>query len=234
MNCRLIKLNIGGYKYWTTSTTLTKYPDTFFSSLLSETIPATKDEEGAYFIDRDGQFFSPILTWLRTNEISIPNTMTVEDVLREAIFYSIQPLVDILLEIIKPKSVEENNNKIPLHCPPEIERYVMDYWSRHEKTILSILHMLNKEGYLSITVQIIPGHRQDFERPPQLLSSGKLGLYMNFTSIHISKYTHVQCLLGNCFKNRGFSGYFRSGEQMELWWNSCIHNVKRENDILYF
>lgn len=108
MCSRIVKLNIGGFKYCTTETTLAKYPETYFTSLLSGRVPTTKDEEDAYFIDRDGQFFAPILTWLRTGDLSIPNTMTKDDVLREAKFYIIQPLVEELL--FEPKE-EENTGK---------------------------------------------------------------------------------------------------------------------------
>jgi len=231
MTARIIKLNIGGHKFCTTYQTLTKEPATFFTSLLNGAISSTKDEDDAYFIDRDGQFFAPILTWLRTNEISIPlNQMTKEDVLREAIFYSLQPLVDELNEDINGPSSSPTSSS--LDCPEEIEKYVNSYCNRHCQTIMTILNRLNKEGLVSVTVQIIPGHRQDFERPPQLLENGKLGLYMNFTCLHITKYVRVQCLLASFFKDRGYKGYFRAGEFVEVFWSP--NQLKRENDIMYF
>jgi len=214
---RIINLNIGGYKYCTTTATLTKYPNTFFTALLSEKLPTTKDEEGGYFIDRDGQFFSPILTWLRTDAISIPNSMTKEDVIREARFYSLIELVEQLIDVI-----DDSANGNPLECPPEIVKYVTEYFARQKNTILGILRRSNKEGSTTCSLEIIPGHRQDFERPPQLLESGKLGLYMNFTSLHISKYAHVQQQLALCFKEEGFSGYYRPGHMMELYWIDTI------------
>jgi len=228
----IVKLNVGGCKFCTTAATLTKYPNTYFTCLLSDNIPTTKDEENAYFIDRDGQFFAPILTFLRTNEISFPNTMTKEDLLREAKFYSIQALVDELTFEPVP-AVGEKPTLV--ECPKEIERYVFDYWARHQNTILNILNRLNVEGYLTISVQIIPGHRQDIERPPQLLENGRLGLYMNFTVLHIKKYARVQSLLASCLSKRGISGYFRpDGDQISLvvWWNPP--SVERSSDIIYF
>lgn len=99
---------------------------------------------------------------------------------------------------------------------------------------MKILSKLNYGGFLTVSVQIVPGHRQDFERPPQLLENGKLGLYMNFTSLHISKYARVQCLLAKLFKERGISGYFRPGEFLELWWLPEDNTLKRDNDIVYF
>jgi hypothetical protein len=98
------------------------------------------DEEGAYFIDRDGQFFAPVLTWLRTSALSIPSTMTKEDVLREAKFYALEPLVE---ELCAMSQVEDL--VVPLQCPTEIVKYVAEYFSRHETTIITFLRKLNKE-----------------------------------------------------------------------------------------
>jgi len=154
--------------------------------------------------------------------------MTKEDAIREARFFSLQSLVEVLS--YDPHS--ENPEDSVLECPQEIERYVADYWNRHENTIVTILKRLNKEGFMHISVQIIPGHRQDFERPPQLLENGKLGLYMNFTCLHISKYVRVQGLLALHFQENKFGGYFRPGEQLELWWNPP--ELSRENDIVHF
>jgi len=275
MSQNLVKLNVGGHKYHTTVCTLTKYPDTFFTSLLADrfecficnvfvefcfplNLPSSwrllfwlswsktkhrlnsaKDDEGYYFIDRDGQFFPPILTFLRTDDISInPHVCTREDVLREAKFFLIAPLIDRLEQAEAAELQAENANSQQqspssrLQPPAELEKYVADYFGRHETTIMGIIQLLNKKGNLNVSVQIVPGHRQDFERPPQLLENGKLGLFMNFTALYISKYTHVQVLLGKCFAKRGLSGYFRPGEQMELWWNAT--EIPRKHDIVYF
>jgi len=233
----LVKLNIGGFKFLTSYSTLTKYPDTFFTSLLNDRLPSTKDEDGYYFIDRDGHFFPSILTFLRTDEISInPHLCTREDVLREAKFFSIQPLIDRLEQAEQSEQQNDSANcqspKRSLQAPPELEKYVSEYFSRHETTILGIIQHLNKKGNLNVSLQIVPGHRQDFERPPQLLENGKLGLFMNFTTTYISKYTHVQVLLSKHFSKKGFKGYFRPGEQMELWWNG--DEITRKHDIVYF
>lgn len=227
MSDKIISLNIGGFKYCTSATTLTKYPNTFFSCLLSENIPSTRDQDGAFFIDRDGQFFGPILTWLRTQEISIPVAMNKNDVLREAKFYSLQPLVDELM--VDSESQESCN---PLNCPKELEDFVDEYWGRHRNTILSLLGELNKDGALNVTLQIFPGHRQDIERSPQLLAGGKIGLYMNFTGLHVAKYARVQHLLSIKLKEVGFGGFFRPGDQISLWW--IPNDAKRESDIIFF
>lgn len=233
-NCKsqIIKLNIGGYKFCSTIATLTKIPNTYFTGLLSEKFPSTLDEEGAYFIDRDGQFFAPILTWLRTNEISFPPSLiTKEDIIREARFYALDPLVEELLRE-DMNSEAEVSPKNSFQCPSEIATHVLQYFQRQENSIFEILSQLNKQGTFKICVQIIPGHRQDFERPPQILDNGRLGLHINFTMLHIKTYAHVQGVLASCFKKKGLSGYFRPGELIELWWGPS--DLQRENDIIYF
>ena len=114
------------------------------------------------------------MSWLRTGgEVIVPNNMTKEELLREAQFYSISPLVELLSN--NGDCEEQNNNCIDgLDCPDEIKKYVSDYFHRHETTINTVLRSLNKEGNTSVSIQIIPGH-QDFERSPQLLpENGKL------------------------------------------------------------
>jgi hypothetical protein len=69
----IVGLNIGGHIFHTTKSTLCPNgTSNFFSGLLSGNIPSTKDAKGNYFIDRDGQYFVPILEFLRTGEVVVP------------------------------------------------------------------------------------------------------------------------------------------------------------------
>eukprot|EP00735_Rhodelphis_limneticus_P007077 TRINITY_DN19573_c0_g1::TRINITY_DN19573_c0_g1_i1::g.24601::m.24601 TRINITY_DN19573_c0_g1::TRINITY_DN19573_c0_g1_i1::g.24601 ORF type:complete len:287 (-),score=40.17,sp/Q9Y597/KCTD3_HUMAN/49.12/8e-21,BTB_2/PF02214.17/4.2e-18,BTB/PF00651.26/0.16 TRINITY_DN19573_c0_g1_i1:117-977(-) len=98
----IVKLNIGGIRYITTDTTLTR-GETFFSGLLSGRFRDIRDEEGAYFIDRDGRAFEPILNFLRTGTLDL-GQHSVEVVRREATFYCVQEMVDELnRQAVKPK-----------------------------------------------------------------------------------------------------------------------------------
>lgn len=96
---RIVRLNIGGYKYATTRATLLSVPSSYFEALLEERVPTPKDEKGAYFIDRDGQYFPPILTYLRTKELHVPMSDR-RAVLREAKFYLLAPVVQLLQGVI--------------------------------------------------------------------------------------------------------------------------------------
>jgi hypothetical protein len=59
-----IKLDIGGYCFTTTLTTLTQFPDTMTGVLFSGRHSLMKNDAGAYFIDRDGRDFHHILNFL--------------------------------------------------------------------------------------------------------------------------------------------------------------------------
>jgi len=87
---RLVKLNVGGQVFQTTSQTLTQQGrENFFSALLSGRIPSVKDEQDAFFIDRPGLCFAPILEYLQTGEMRLPAGLSAAVVRREAAFYCI-------------------------------------------------------------------------------------------------------------------------------------------------
>jgi len=48
-----------------------------------------RDADGCYFIDRDGQYMAPLLSYLRTGELELPADLrrSVRAVVREARFY---------------------------------------------------------------------------------------------------------------------------------------------------
>lgn len=77
--------------------------------------------------------------------------MSKEDVIRETVFYSLQPLIDALTT---PEIMGDESTKEPLigtsfyavcihckalECPKDLEKYVEEYWSRHEGNIMTIL-----------------------------------------------------------------------------------------------
>mgnify|MGYP002813863714 CR=1 FL=1 len=90
----------------TTKATLTSGNNiSFFSGLLRDDISTTRLQNGAYFIDRDGAAFAPILNFLRTGTLLIPPTLTREQVFAEAEFYCIPvspPIAPIIVSKIEP------------------------------------------------------------------------------------------------------------------------------------
>jgi len=85
----VIKLNIGGYHFTTTKSTLLSRGENFFTPLLNGKLNSFKDETGAFFIDRNGKYFEPILDFLRHGDLVVPHDLNLSLVLKEANFYSI-------------------------------------------------------------------------------------------------------------------------------------------------
>lgn len=86
---QIIKLNIGGVKYWTTRSTLLASGDNYFSALVDGRWKASLDEDGFIFIDRNGKYFEPILDYLRMGRWRCPPNLDEGQLLEEAQFYSI-------------------------------------------------------------------------------------------------------------------------------------------------
>lgn len=87
-----IKLNVGGQIFKTSLETLLKDPDSMLASMFSERFDVKPDEEdGAYFIDRDGTHFRYVLNYLRTGKLIYPkgNRVVSMELLLEAEFYQI-------------------------------------------------------------------------------------------------------------------------------------------------
>ncbi|CAM9818933.1 unnamed protein product, partial [Heterosigma akashiwo] len=67
---KIIKLNVGGIKYHTTLQTLTLKTGTMLERMFNSSLdPSMLDDEGCFFIDRDGKAFSTVLNYLRTSEL---------------------------------------------------------------------------------------------------------------------------------------------------------------------
>ena len=95
--------------YTTTRSTLTKYPDSMLGAMFGgQFIPTASDNQGNYFIDRDGYMFRHILNFLRTARLCLPQGFKDFDLLEaEADFYQIPSLIVAIKE---------------MRCPPEKER----------------------------------------------------------------------------------------------------------------
>jgi hypothetical protein len=113
-----VRLNVGGQCFVTTKTTLCKDPQSFFFKLCQDDpsigLTTDKDETGAFLIDRDAQYFTPILNYLRHGKLIIEKNLQEEGVLEEAEFYNLQELINIVKERIKHRDESKNSQVIKL------------------------------------------------------------------------------------------------------------------------
>ncbi len=101
----IVTLNVGGYLYTTSLTTLTKYPDSMLGAMFSGRMPSAQDHHGHYLIDRDGVLFRYILNFLRTSALTLPDEFKEIDLLvKEAEFYQIKELVEIVRSLQRRKN----------------------------------------------------------------------------------------------------------------------------------
>ena len=117
---RWVHLNVGGMLFITTRSTLVKDPETFFFPMCQENwdLSSTKDETGAYLIDRDPQYFGTILNYLRHGKLVLDKDVSEEGVLEEAEFFNIKPLIKLLKEkiSIRDRDEEQVENAIIQEC----------------------------------------------------------------------------------------------------------------------
>jgi hypothetical protein len=89
----IIGLNIGGQLYSTSRSTLLRYSDSILSKMLVHECLVGKDDQDNFFFDRDGSIFRPILNFLRTGKLSLPNKFEeFKLLLEEADFYGLPQL----------------------------------------------------------------------------------------------------------------------------------------------
>eukprot|EP01083_Nonionella_stella_P193378 714272_1 len=102
-----ISLNVGGSIFVTTLHTLQKYPDTMFAGMFSGRFNLDEGDDGkGMFIDRDPHHFRHILNFLRDGFAYLAERhmhdlplREISEILREARFYSVRPLIDHLEDI---------------------------------------------------------------------------------------------------------------------------------------
>ena len=86
----VINLNVGGRKFTTHLSTLTKDPNSMLAAMFSGRHPVSKDQDGCYFIDVDGDIFAHVLNYLRFEKL--PPVNAAFEVYEYAVYFGIQSL----------------------------------------------------------------------------------------------------------------------------------------------
>ncbi|KFV62160.1 Putative potassium channel regulatory protein, partial [Dryobates pubescens] len=102
----VVALNVGGVRFVTLASTLLRFPESRLARMLSSDAREAALPNGELFVDRDGTLFGYILDFLRTLQISLPPDFSdYQRLQREAEFYGLSPLADLLKQehLLKPR-----------------------------------------------------------------------------------------------------------------------------------
>jgi len=110
-----VRLNVGGTIFLTSRATLARDPQSFLARVAMEgtELESDKDSSGAFLIDRDPKYFSPVLNFLRHGKVHLDRNVLEEAVLEEAEFYNVTDLIKVLKERIhsRDNSFGKSNGK---------------------------------------------------------------------------------------------------------------------------
>ena len=125
---KIVRLSVGGVQFETSIETLCSDPNSMLAAMFSGRHNVIKDEEGRYFIDRDGTHFRYILNYLRDGNTYIPfdNQQLVDELYEEVQFFNVENLLRRLDQERQNGSKKLEYTKIielinlstrPLHLP---------------------------------------------------------------------------------------------------------------------
>lgn len=144
----VISLNVGGYKFVTTLSTLTKDSNSMLAAMFSGRHHLNTDSEGRYFIDRDGSYFEHILNFLRDSS-HLPSAKIALEVYKEAKFYQIEGLVETLerFSIVFSRKLEDARK---LSLGSEFEKWQQAIITHAQEKSLQSLVSTSKVSLLSL------------------------------------------------------------------------------------
>ena len=112
-----IKLDVGGHQYTTSTLTLTKDQNSMFAAMFSGRHSLKREEDGSFFIDRDGTHFRFILNYLRDDgfrENSLPeNKSVLTELHTEAQYYQLNGLVLLLEQMLQKLDDDQEERELP-------------------------------------------------------------------------------------------------------------------------
>ncbi|VDN57496.1 unnamed protein product [Dracunculus medinensis] len=118
-------MNVGGRIFQTTRQTLRREANSFLARLCQaeDDLPSEKDESGAFLIDRDPEYFAPVLNYLRHGKLVVNKGVSIEGVLEEAEFYNLPRLIQLcserLAEMVTKKTKQTKHVYRVLQCHEE-------------------------------------------------------------------------------------------------------------------
>ncbi|XP_038051086.1 BTB/POZ domain-containing protein KCTD6-like [Patiria miniata] len=162
----IVHLNVGGVRYTTMRSTLTRYPKSMLFSMFSGPWkPAAQDADGTYVIDRDGPLFRIVLNFLRQGKLCLGDGFKEWSQMKcEANFYQIQELMDAVVasETLQTETAKKEREE-------EDELYDKRYDKPAPETEFVVI-TAKVNNYTKIGKMKYSGSREVLEKMPQLMS----------------------------------------------------------------
>ena len=115
-----IILDVGGVRFSTSRSTLTKYPESMLGVMFSgrHDLETMQCKDGSFFIDRDGTHFRHILNYLRDGKkvakFFPKSTDVLLELIHESKFYRLDGLTTLLKPLLRESNVVNQNEITPL------------------------------------------------------------------------------------------------------------------------
>jgi hypothetical protein len=187
-----VTISVGGKRFETTISTLTRVPDSYFSIISSG--HWKKTEENIIRIDRNPRFFEYILDYLRhgLGDMYLPESIYTEDSMlsfyHESIFYGLNELTDYILKIICIENwAVLKRDVIPTFVDADDNEKLLQHVTLavyEAPNVISIgMHWLERNFPQSPLIQILNVERLRFLTNPESHHSHSQGVRPDFSSL---------------------------------------------------
>ena len=134
----IVKLNVGGHHFTASVQTLIKDPKSMLAAMFSGKFEMKPQEDGAFFIDRDGTHFRFILNYLRTGKLTLPEGATfLKELQEEAEFYQIQGMLMELKSLMSPSTTPSASTTVKLNVGGQFFTTNRETLTRDSSSILA-------------------------------------------------------------------------------------------------
>lgn len=139
----IITLNVGGQQYQVSQEKLLLLDNTYFTLMFD----INEEISGAYFIDRGYEQFGYILKYIRDKKINIRNLNYDEanNLLDEAKFYNIQPLINLIENQIKDHGKRDDIDVKNIKLKKAEDKFNITYKHKKINDFFEQLNQIDKD-----------------------------------------------------------------------------------------